>query len=97
MHVVSLELSDFRNYASAQLDLGPGCVLLIGRNGQGKTNLVEAVGYAATLGSHRVATDAPLVRRGAEGAVIRAVVQRGSRRAKLELALAPGRLPDPPR
>ena len=45
--------------------LEPGVNVLVGRNGTGKTNLVEALGYLATLGSHRVATDAPLVRRGA--------------------------------
>lgn len=91
MHVVSLEVADFRNYGHAIVTFEPGCSILVGLNGQGKTNLVEAIGYSATLGSHRVATDAPLVRAGAESAVIRVVVQRGERRAKLELALAPGR------
>lgn len=88
---MSLEVADFRNYRHAHVDFGPGCCVLVGLNGQGKTNLVEAVGYAATLGSHRVATDAPLVRSDAETAVIRVIVQRGQRRARLELAVAPGR------
>ena len=54
MYVARLSLTDYRNYARAELDLGPGATVLVGRNGQGKTNLVEAIGYVATLGSHRV-------------------------------------------
>ena len=56
------------------MPLQPGVNVLIGRNGTGKTNLVEALGYLATLSSHRVASDAPLIRRGAERAVVRAAV-----------------------
>ena len=91
MHVLSLEVHDFRNYEQAQVAFDRGCSLLIGANGQGKTNLVEAIGYAATLGSHRVATDAPLIRRGASQAAIRVVARRGDRQASLDLSLAPGR------
>ncbi len=91
MHVVSLEVEDFRNYDRAHIDFGRGCCLIIGANGQGKTNLVEAIGYAATLGSHRVATDAPLIRIGAERATIRIVARRGERTAALDLQLAPGK------
>ena len=65
--------------------------MLVGPNGVGKTNLVEAVGYLATLGSHRVATDAPLVRRGAERAVVRATVVHQGRELTVELEIAPGR------
>jgi DNA replication and repair protein RecF len=65
--------------------------VLVGPNGVGKTNLVEAVGYLATLGSHRVAGDAPLVRRGAERAVARATVVHEGRELTVELEIAPGR------
>ena len=56
MHLAHLSLADFRSYPSVELPLGPGVTAFVGPNGQGKTNLVEAVGYLATLGSHRVAT-----------------------------------------
>ena len=74
MHLHRLAVADFRSWERAELDLEPGVSVLVGPNGVGKTNLVEAVGYLATLGSHRVASDAPLVRRGAERAVVRATV-----------------------
>ena len=91
MHVSSLALTDFRSWTALELELGPGSVALVGANGQGKTNLVEALGYVATLGSHRVATDAPLVRVGAERAVIRVGVEREGRTTLVELELNPGR------
>jgi DNA replication and repair protein RecF len=91
VHVTHLSLVDFRSYPSAEVDLGPGATALVGRNGQGKTNLVEALGYVATLGSHRVATDAPLVRAGAARAVVRAAVDRGGRSTLVELEITPGR------
>ncbi|WP_432493763.1 DNA replication/repair protein RecF [Kineococcus gypseus] len=91
MHVAHLSLVDFRSYAALELDLRPGTTTFVGLNGQGKTNLVEAIGYAATLGSHRVPGDAPLVRRGAERAVVRAQLVRGERRALVELEITPGR------
>ena len=91
MHVTHLSLTDFRSYARAEVPLGPGTTTIVGRNGQGKTNLVEALGYAATLGSHRVATDAPLVRTGAERAVVRAAVDRAGRSTLVELEIVPGR------
>ena len=91
MHVSHLELVDFRSYPRAELDLGPGATVLLGPNGQGKTNVVEAVGFLSTLASHRVATDAPLVRSGAERAVVRAVVERAGRRVQVELEIVPGR------
>jgi DNA replication and repair protein RecF len=96
MHVAHLSLADFRSYARAEVPLDPGVTAFVGPNGQGKTNLVEAVGYLATLGSHRVSSDAPLVRVGAERAVVRAQVVQGppadaERRQLLELEINPGR------
>jgi DNA replication and repair protein RecF len=91
VHVSALSLTDFRSYAQVDLELRPGVTSFVGRNGQGKTNLVEAIGYVATLGSHRVATDAPLVRTGAERAVIRAKVVRDERDTLVEIEVNPGR------
>ena len=91
VHVRHLSVTDYRSYPQAELPLGPGVTTLVGPNGQGKTNLVEAVGYLATLSSHRVATDQPLVRFGAERAVIRGVVVREGRETLIELELNPGR------
>ena len=91
MHVAHLSLADFRSYARAEVSLDPGVTAFVGPNGQGKTNLVEAVGYLATLGSHRVASDAPLVRLGADRAVIRASVVYGERQQLVEMEINPGR------
>jgi DNA replication and repair protein RecF len=91
MHVRHLTVADFRSYTAAELPLEPGVTTLVGLNGQGKTNLVEAIGYLATLSSHRVSTDQPLVRFGAEQAVIRGAVVRDGRETMLELELNPGR------
>jgi DNA replication and repair protein RecF len=91
MYVRHLSLTDFRSYEGAELELTPGVTALVGPNGQGKTNLVEALGYLATLGSHRVALDAPLVRAGAERAVVRAVVVRDGRDLTVEVEITPGK------
>ncbi len=91
MHVSHLTLHDFRSYAEVDVALEPGVTAFLGRNGQGKTNLVEAVDYLSRLGSHRVATDAPLVRVGTERAVVRAAVVRDGRTALLEVELVPGK------
>jgi DNA replication and repair protein RecF len=91
MHVAHLSLADFRSYARAEVPLDPGVTAFVGPNGQGKTNLVEAVGYLATLGSHRVAADGPLVRVGADRAVVRAQVVQGDRQQLVELEINPGR------
>ncbi|WP_153397201.1 DNA replication/repair protein RecF [Ornithinicoccus halotolerans] len=91
MHLRHLSLADFRNYRHAELALTPGVTTLLGRNGQGKTNLAEAAGYLATLSSHRVAQDAPLVRYGAERAVVRGAVVRDERESLIELEIVPGR------
>jgi len=90
VHVTHLSLTDFRSYPQAELGLERGVTALVGPNGQGKTNLVEAIGYVATLGSHRVATDAPLVRMGASRAVVRTALQRDNRSALIELEIVPG-------
>jgi len=91
MYARHLSVTDFRSYDEASLDLEPGVTALVGPNGQGKTNLVEALGYLATLGSHRVALDAPLVRAGAERAVVRAVVVRDGRDTVVEVEISAGR------
>ncbi|MGV4922699.1 DNA replication/repair protein RecF [Streptomyces sp. BHT-5-2] len=91
MHVSHLSLADFRSYARVEVPLDPGVTAFVGPNGQGKTNLVEAVGYLATLGSHRVSSDAPLVRMGADRAIVRAAVVQGERQQLVELELNPGK------
>lgn len=91
MWVSRVRLTDFRSYADVDVPLDEGVTALIGRNGQGKTNLVEAIGYVATLSSHRVATDAPLVREGADRAVIAVDVRHPDRDVLLELEITPGR------
>lgn len=94
MFVTQLSLADFRSYAVADLELQPGVTVFTGRNGQGKTNLVEAVEYLATLGSHRVALDAPLIRKGSPRAIVRGRVQAGlddPRQLLLEIEIIAGR------
>jgi DNA replication and repair protein RecF len=91
VYVARLQLLDFRSYGEVDLALEPGASAFLGRNGQGKTNLVEAVDYLSQLASHRVATDAPLVRSGADRAVVRAAVVREGREATLEIEINPGR------
>lgn len=91
MHLTRLALTDFRSYAAADLRLEPGVTTFTGLNGQGKTNLVEAACYVATFASHRVAADAPLVRHGADRAIIRAVVTAGGRDSLVEIEVNPGR------
>jgi DNA replication and repair protein RecF len=91
VHLTRLALTDFRSYAELSVVLGPGVTTFSGPNGEGKTNLVEAIGYLATLGSHRVATDAPLIRQGAERAVLRGAVSGAEGDALVEIELNPGR------
>jgi DNA replication and repair protein RecF len=91
VHLTRLALTDFRSYGSADLQLEPGVTTLSGLNGEGKTNLAEAISYVATLGSHRVATDAPLVRQGADRAIIRAAVASGLGSSLIEIEVNPGR------
>ncbi len=91
MYVRQLQVTDFRSWEHAELDLQPGVAVLVGANGQGKTNLVEALGYLSTLGSHRVATDAALVRHGAQCAIVRTTVVHAGRELTIELEISPGR------
>ncbi len=91
MHVSHLTLHEFRSYPTLELPLEPGVNAFVGRNGQGKTNLVEAIDYLSRLASHRVASDAPLVRAGADQAIVRAAVVRDGRTATLEIEINPGR------
>ncbi|HEY0937934.1 MAG TPA: DNA replication/repair protein RecF, partial [Trebonia sp.] len=91
MHLTRLALIDFRSYPDVDVTLEAGVTIFSGPNGEGKTNLVEAVGYAATLASHRAAQDAPLIRRSADQAIIRAAVSTGEGDALVEIELNAGR------
>ncbi|MDQ2848325.1 MAG: DNA replication/repair protein RecF [Actinomycetota bacterium] len=91
MYVRHLLVGDFRSWETAEVPLQPGVNVLIGRNGVGKTNLVEAVGYLATLSSHRVAADAALIRRGAGQAIVRAAVVSDGRELLLEVEITAGK------
>lgn len=87
MRVRHLSLVDFRNYETAELELHPGVNVFVGSNGQGKTNLVESLGYLSSLGSHRVSSDAALVRQGREAAFVRALLTHGGREILVELQI----------
>ncbi|MET3860594.1 DNA replication and repair protein RecF [Dietzia sp. 2505] len=91
MHLRHLRLLDFRSWPLLELELQPGVTTLVGRNGHGKTNVLEAVGVLATLRSHRVATEAPMIRTGAETAMIAALAHNAGRELTVELALNSGR------
>lgn len=91
MYIRQLGLRDFRSWANADLELHPGRTVFVGRNGFGKTNLIEAIWYSSTLGSHRVGTDAPLVRAGADRAVISTIVVNEGRECAIDLEIAAGR------
>ena len=91
MYVRHLGLRDFRSWANVELELTPGRTVFVGSNGYGKTNLVEALWYSCTLGSHRVATDAPLVRVGAQRAVVSTIVVNEGRECAVDLEITAGR------
>ncbi|CCG01012.1 DNA replication/repair protein RecF [Blastococcus saxobsidens] len=91
MYLRHLQVGSFRSWERVDLGLPPGPTVFVGRNGEGKTNLVEAVGYLATMSSHRVSGDAPLVRHGAAQAVVRAALRRGDRELLVEVEINPGR------
>lgn len=91
MYVRHLGLQDFRSWANVELELTPGRTVFVGSNGYGKTNLVEALWYSSTLGSHRVATDAPLVRVGAQRAVVSTIVVNEGRECAVDLEITAGR------
>jgi DNA replication and repair protein RecF len=90
MRVERLEVVEFRNHDQAAVELPAGVSVLVGPNGVGKTNLLEAIGYLATLGSHRVGQDAALIRAGSAATVIRAAVHRAGRRLLVDVELRPG-------
>ena len=83
MLIRSLELHDFRSYESAHLTFGPGLTVIIGENGQGKTNLLEAISWISGMGSFRGVADDVLVRLGADAAVVRAEVEHVDGREQL--------------
>lgn len=87
MRVTHLSLTDFRNYSTAEVPLVAGPNLFVGRNGQGKTNLVESLGYLSTLGSHRVSSDHAMIRQGADAAIVRARIQNDGRELLVEVQL----------
>ena len=91
MYLSDLRLTNFRNYASCELQLPPGPVVFLGRNGQGKTNLVEGAAYLSSLSSHRVTNDAPLVREGEAAALVSGRVVRDARSIALQVEIVPGR------
>ena len=87
MIVRHLSLADFRNYVSAEVPLVRGPNLFVGSNGQGKTNLVESLGFLSTLGSHRVSTDHAMIRQGQESAIIRARLEHAERQLLAEVQI----------
>jgi DNA replication and repair protein RecF len=90
--VERLELVDFRSYRSAELDLTRGVTVLVGPNGRGKTNVVEALHRVAVGSSHRIAGDAALVREGADDAVIRTALRTDDdRRRTIDVQIGSGR------
>jgi DNA replication and repair protein RecF len=91
MYVRHLGLRDFRSWSCADIDLEPGRTVFIGANGYGKTNLVEALWYLSTLSSHRVATDAPLVRTGQPRSVVSTIVVNDGRELAVDLEITPGK------
>jgi DNA replication and repair protein RecF len=91
VHLARLALTDFRCYGDADVRFSAGVTTFTGPNGAGKTNLVEAAMYVATFASHRVATDAPLVRSGADRAILRAAVRSAGRDCLVEIELNTGR------
>jgi DNA replication and repair protein RecF len=91
VHLTRLSLTDFRSYEAADVSLQPGVTTFVGANGQGKTNLVEAAGYLATFASHRVATDGPLIRQGAERAILRGHISSSGRQSLVEIEINAGR------
>lgn len=91
MYVSHLSLLDYRSYEHVDVEFQPGINILVGQNGQGKTNLAEAIGYIATLGSHRVAADIALIRAGAHRAMIRSRIVRGDRSQTVEIEIINGK------
>jgi DNA replication and repair protein RecF len=91
MHVISLTAVDFRSYSFVEINLEPGVTTFIGSNGQGKTNLVEAISYCSTLSSHRVSQDLPLVKSDQPRAIVRTGVKYLDRTNWLEVEIWPSK------
>ena len=87
MQISKLTLRDFRNHTNLNLSFLPGATTIVGPNGRGKTNIVEAVHYLATLGSHRVSQDGPLIKNGLTTAHVDATVIKHDRQAQVELTI----------
>ena len=87
MHLSLLSLKNFRSYSDLELPLKPGITIFLGRNGEGKTNIVESVLYLAFLSSHRTATDQPLVQLGNNSAYVRSKIQQPDREVTVELEI----------
>ncbi|MGP9617745.1 DNA replication/repair protein RecF [Arthrobacter sp. AOP36-A1-22] len=91
MYVSHVSLTDFRSYRQIDLELAPGTTVFAGPNGVGKTNIAEALGYLASLSSHRVSNDAPLIHFDADQALVRARIHRGEQAVGLELEITAGK------
>ncbi len=91
MYVSGLSLLRFRSYDYVNIKLVPGINVFIGTNGQGKTNLIEALNYCASFSSHRVASDQPLVKQGESSAAVQVVVEQDSRTISLDVEITPGK------
>ena len=87
MYVTHLALTDFRNYETVEVPMVRGANIFVGSNGQGKTNLVEALGYLSTLGSHRVSSDHAMIRAGQDSAIVRARLEHDDRQVLAEVQL----------
>lgn len=91
MFISHLALRDFRSYEHVDVELARGVNAFVGPNGQGKTNLIEAIGYFATLKSHRVSSDNALIRLDAQRAVIQSRIVRGERASTIDLEITAGK------
>ncbi|MGI8940136.1 MAG: DNA replication/repair protein RecF [Iamia sp.] len=90
MELARLWLTDFRGYAAAEVEFDPGLTAVVGANGEGKTNLLEAIGWLGGLRSFRAAPTEALVRVGAERAIVRGEGRRDGRELLVECEIAPG-------
>ena len=91
MHLSYLSLTNFRSYSSLELSLNRHTQIFLGDNGEGKTNIVEAIMFLTLLSSHRVSTTVPLIKLGAEQSYIRAKVIEGNQEKLIELEINNGR------
>ena len=91
MFVRRFSLRDFRSWDSLTLDLVPGTTVFLGSNGHGKTNILESLGYLSTLSSHRVSSDAPMIRSGSASAFAGATVVNSGRELTIDVELIEGK------